>query len=87
MMANDFVDAMANALSTWHDSPSTDPLVYDHLVWSGGMRDSNSFDPYSRNHPIDPAFDDNSSLRNKIESGIPFGVGGLVNPIGSNTCI
>ena len=83
LMANDFVDAMANALSTWHNSPATDPLVYDHLAWSGGMKNSETF------LFKDPVFKSDVDRRDQSESGIipsPNSAFPLLNQIGVKAC-
>jgi hypothetical protein len=83
MMANDFVDAMANALSTWHNSPATNPLVYEHLVWSGDMINSDTF------RFKDPVFKSDVERRGQSESGVipsPNSAFSLLNQIGSKAC-
>lgn len=44
LMANAFVDAMANSLEEWHNDPSVASIEYTRMAWSGGMRDSDAYE-------------------------------------------
>ncbi|WP_405369921.1 hypothetical protein [Nonlabens sp. Asnod2-A12] len=44
LMANAFVDAMANSLEQWHNDPNVASIEYTRMAWSGGMRDSDAYE-------------------------------------------
>lgn len=80
------VNASSSSLVVWHYSSNTEAIVYDHLIWPGAMRDSDSFQSYADNHPTDLNFTSNSLVRDQIESGIPLN-GSFIISVGNNTCL
>lgn len=63
LIANAFVDAMANSLEQWHNDPSVASIEFTRMAWSGGMRKSEAFNEIDPNEQIAIIF------RDSVESG------------------
>ena len=77
LMANAFVDAIANTLEEWHNDPSVSSIEYTRMAWSGGMRNSQAYDDLEDNERLATEF------RDQVES---LGTTAGISPLGINTC-